>query len=97
MSKINKTTIENALGILDAQLKHTKNARTVQEHAKQWAYYKGMHDMFEILLTDYFTNDNQLWQDADGTHSAFFANKDMLRGKTFSIWTAGKTANGGER
>lgn len=96
MSKINKTTIENALGILDAQLRHTKTQKTVIASAKQWAYYKGLRDMFEILLTDYFTNDNELWQHADGTHSAHFANRDIFKGKTFCVWTAGKKTGNGE-
>lgn len=96
MSKINKTTLQNALGVLDAQLTHVNKCETMYKFEKQNAYYKGMRDMLEIILTDYYTNKNELYRHSNLEHSIHTKNGDVITGKTFCVLSAGKALTGGE-
>lgn len=85
MSKINKKTLQHALAVLNVQLDHVYKT----DSEKQWAYYKGLHDMLEIIVSDAFTGDAYLYNNANGEHFAQYETGDISAEKVkYSILQA---------
>ena len=76
--KINHATINYALYVLNAQREFCKT-----EGAKQEAFYRGMKNMLEMIISDAYSGDAYLAIDNDGKHKIITKE-------------AGKALNGGE-
>ena len=80
MSKINKSTLHIALGILNTQRKHAEEMNDkVQE-----AYYKGMRNMLEIIISDAYAKNNYIANNDSGAHAAIYENGELIVEENFA-------------
>ena len=56
--EIKKETIEYALELLDIQYDHIRKEKKGIPQNRQEAYYNGMHEMLEMILTQAFTDNS---------------------------------------
>lgn len=62
------STIDIALKTLDAQYNKIWSTRIGKQRDSQMAYYNGMKQMIDILVSNAFKNDTKVDCDMSGTH-----------------------------
>ena len=77
MAKIKAATLRYALGVLNAQGRHAENGNKEQE-----AYYKGMRDMLEIIVSDAYTHSSYIVGAYDRKHGILYENGDLFFDET---------------
>lgn len=91
MSKINKSTLHIVLGILNTQRKHAEE----MNDKTQEAYYRGMRNMLEIIISDVYARNNYIASNDSGAHAAIYENGEMLTEENY-CFIEGITPTDGE-
>lgn len=73
MAKIKAATLRYALGVLNAQGRHAENGNREQE-----AYYRGLRDMLEIIVSDAYTHSNYIVGGCDRKHGILYENGELF-------------------
>ena len=91
MSKINKSTLYHALGVLNAQRKHAETSGD----KTQECYYWGMRNMLEIIVSDAYTKNAYVANGKNGHHCILWENGEMLTEENY-CFIEGITPTDGE-
>lgn len=65
---MDKNTLKNALGMLDL---HKHYSETTERTAEQAAYYKGLRDMLDIILSEAHTSGLYTAINSRGKHTTY--------------------------